>query len=163
MPAILSLVAVWNTVAHKGQGLSSSGALGSALRLRDVASTSGRRKDIEDLWQWQNVCNLWNCGVASALQVYRHSSCREGSVGWSCCKASRWWTNQRATSAHTASQLKTWAFTIKADSESLPGSDSNELAQERRAWWYLLPWRGRFNWWCRLNPPWVNADTSTSK
>ncbi len=29
----------------------------------------------------ETVCHPWNCIAASALQAYRHCSCKEGSVG----------------------------------------------------------------------------------
>ncbi len=47
--AIPSLVAACNIVACKGQGLSGSSALDCALRLRDMACTSSRRKDVGGL------------------------------------------------------------------------------------------------------------------
>ncbi len=47
LPAYLGLylAAACNIVAYKGQLLPDNGAFDSAVRLRDVASTSGRRKD----------------------------------------------------------------------------------------------------------------------
>ncbi len=88
--AISSMVAAWNIVAYKGQGLPGSDALDSALRLRDMASASSRRRMLEVFdhssircilrYGAEVVCHPWNCGATSALQVYRHCSCKEGSA-----------------------------------------------------------------------------------
>ncbi len=71
-------------------------------------------------------------------------------------------------------QLKTCATTIKADLEpiSIPRvfgharwrkdwvKVSCELAQDLEC---FCPKRGQHDWWCRINPPRVNTDASTSK
>ncbi len=32
-------------------------------------------------WGAETLCHPWNCGTTSALKVYRHCSCKEGSAG----------------------------------------------------------------------------------
>ncbi len=78
-PAILSLVAAWNIVAYKEQGLPSSGALGSALRLRDMACTSSRPKYVGDLWPWQHTTTQvsWRRGQPRSRQTWNPSPNRE--------------------------------------------------------------------------------------
>ncbi len=84
------------------------------------------------------VCHPWNCVAASALQVYRHCFCTEGSATrcpeGELIKDLLLPTPFRAWRGRTGSQLKTWATTSKADLEPLSGPRVFGRARWRKDW-----------------------------
>ncbi len=87
--------------------------------------------------------HLWNCGAASALQVYQHCSFGHAArlPDGELIKDLLLPTLPRTWRRRAGGQLKTWATTINADLEPISGPRalgwlkvSSELAQDCRAW-----------------------------
>ncbi len=87
-----------------------------------------------------------------------------------CCNMSRRWADlpRRMWRTRAGGQLKTWATTIKADLEPISRPQIFGHTRWRKDWVKmsserLRPRRGQCCWRCRLNPPRLSADASTSK
>ncbi len=97
-----------------GQGLPGSSELNFTLRLRDMACTSSRWKDVGVLWQWQHP---------------PHSNVRtkNAPLVWTCRKTSRGWVDQGPSPPHTTSHVvqKSWwpAEDMGYHDQGRPGTD----------------------------------------
>ncbi len=149
--ATLSLVAAWNIVAYKGQGLPGSSALNFTRRLRDMTCTSSGRRDVGSLRQWQHpphstrkaqrLCAIR--GAASPPLPYTHTStarAKKAPLVWSCHKMYRRWVDQGPSRSLTTSHVAqaSWLLAEDVGIHAWWRKDcvkvSSELTQDRRTW-----------------------------
>ncbi len=107
---------------------------------------------------WWMSIRLLKLGKLPAINSYVNQQMKNmSSIKQSTAITVTWWTG---------GQLEMQATTIKADPEPFRTASLRLRTTEKGLgeifWWArtrqsslgcLHPWRGQFNWWCRLNPP----------